>query len=248
MITKEVVEARWKLLAGGGLSVLFAIVVVATFELTRTMMGNPNLTNLPGVTPGGIAILSNFDTYIWSQWFARDGQLVLLIVAAMLGAGYVAGEVSKGTIYLLLSRPISRERALFTKYLSGAAALLVIAAIGTVAMYIATAVAGHPQNVAGMIISTLLMWLSAMFALGLATLFSTLFADVLRPLAVTLVILIAVGVPAVFNQPDWALSTYWSNVAAYLGQEFPMKELLVSLVAAILPLLIAVPLFRRQQY
>lgn len=248
MVAKEMIDARWKLIVGGGLSVLFAIIVVATFELTKSLMGSPSLANIPGVTPGGVAILTNFDTYIWSQWFAKNGQLVMLIIAAILGAGYVAGEVNKGTIYLLLSRPISRERVLLTKYATGAAALLAIAVVGTLTMYLATAFAGHPQSVEGLISATLLMWLSAVFALSLATMFSVLFSDVLRPLALVLVVLALLGLPTLFNQPDWALSGYWSSVGAYLGQSLPLKELTVSIIAAALPLIIAVPLFRRQQY
>ena len=248
MVTKEMIESRWKLWIGGGLSVLFAIIVVLTFDLAKAVMGNPNLANVPGVTPGGIAILTNFDTYIWSQWFAKNGQLVMLIIAAILGAGYIAGEVNKGSIYLLLSRPVSRERALLTKYTVGAAVLLAIALVGTVTMYIATAIAGHVQNIGGIISATLLLWLSAMFALSLATLFSVMISDTLRPVALVLVVLALLGLPTLFNQPDWSLPSYWSSVGAYLGQSFPLKELVVSIVAAALPLLIAVPLFRKQQY
>ncbi len=248
MVTKEMVDARWKLAVGGLLSALFAVIVAAAYELTKAVMADPRVANIPGITPGGIAAIMNYDTYIWSQWFAKNAQIVLLIIAAILGAGYIAGEVNKGSIFLLLSRPLSRTRVLFTKYATGAAVLLVISVVGTAAMYITTIITGHPQNVGGMLLSTLLLWLSGMFALSLATLFSVIFSDVLRPLGLVLVILVLLGIPGFLGQPDWSLPNYWASSAAYLGQSFPLKELLVSLIAAALPLLVAVPLFRRQQY
>jgi len=44
------------------------------------------------------------------------------------------------------------------------------------------------------------------------------------------------------------LTGYWSSQAAYLGQEFPTKALIICLVAAVLPLVLALTLFRRQAY
>src|SRR5216683_190408 len=83
----------------------------------------------------------------------------------------------------------------------------------------------------------------------LALLFSVLFRDVLRPLLCTLVITILAIIPGFFpNWGTWSLPDYWSSQAAYLGQSFPTKELIICLVAAALPLFLALILFRRQAY
>jgi hypothetical protein len=118
-----------------------------------------------------------------------------------------------------------------------------------VALIITAAIAGYPQQLGGIIISTVLLWLGVLFVLGLALLFSVLFKDVLRPLLCTLVITILAIIPGFFpNWGAWSLLGYWSSQAAYLGQSFPTKELIICLVAAALPLFLALILFRRQAY
>ncbi len=95
----------------------------------------------------------------------------------------------------------------------------------------------------------LLLWLGSLFVPGLATLFSTFSSDLIRPLAAAVVVSVLVGLPSFFlGWAEWSLTSYWANLPAYLGQSFPLKELLVSLLAAVIPIAIAVPLFKRQQY
>ncbi len=171
------------------------------------------------------------------------------MLAAVLGAGLIAGEVSKGTIFLLLGKPISRERVLLTKYVVSALILFAVTVLSSVALIITAAIAGYSQQLGGIMISTVLLWLGVLFVLGLALLFSLLFKDVLRPLLCTLVITILAIIPGFFpNWGAWSLLGYWSSQAAYLGQSFPTKELIICLVAAALPLFLALILFRRQAY
>ena len=85
--------------------------------------------------------------------------------------------------------------------------------------------------------------------LGLALLFSVLFKDILRPLVLSLIITVITVIPGFIpNWSDWSLPGYWSSQAAYLGQEFPTKALIICLIAAIVPVVIAIPLFQKQAY
>src|SRR5207249_10788119 len=94
-----------------------------------------------------------------------------------------------------------------------------------------------------------LFWLGTLFVLGVSSLFSVVFSDVLRPLALTVCVVLLLSMPGLFpHGGDWALPGYWTSLPAYLGQEFPAKALVVSLVAALVPVLAAVALFRRQAY
>src|SRR5258708_33305869 len=99
-----------------------------------------------------------------------------------------------------------------------------------------------------MILKVMLL-LGVLVVLGLALLFAVLFTDVLRPLLCPLVITILAIVPGFFpNWGAWSLLGYWSSQAAYLGQSFPPKELIICLLAAALPLFLALILCRRQAY
>lgn len=86
--------------------------------------------------------------------------------------------------------------------------------------------------------------------LGLSTLFSVMFRSSAAPLLLSLGVtgLLAL-LPALLRLPaEWSLPAAWSSVPAFLGQQAPVRELLVSLVAAPLPMLLALPLFRRRPY
>ena len=169
----------------------------------------------------------------------------------MLGASLIANEVNKGTIFFLLSRPLSRDRVLLTKYLVSALILLGVMLLSGLAILIAAASVGHPQNVGGVLISTILLWLGMLFVLGVALLFSVLFHDVLRPLIFSLLLTLLLSIPGLIPNAtlnDWNLTFYWSNFAAYQGTMFPLKALLICLIAAIVPVALAIPLFRKQAY
>jgi hypothetical protein len=145
--------------------------------------------------------------------------------------------------------PISRERVLLIKYAVSALILLAISVISSIALLVTAAIAGHPQDIDGVLISTLLLWLGMLFGLGLALMFSTLFKDVLWPLICALVVTLLAVIPSFIpNWGAWNLTSYWSNQAVYLGQGFPVKEFVICFVAAVLPLILALALFRKRAY
>lgn len=256
MVVKEFIEARWKAIIGGVVAVLAATALASTYDLIKNMLAGPlagkATQQIPPQLQGQVQQLTgSFDGYVWSQWFTKNGPEILAILAAVLGASLIASEVNKGTIFFLLSKPVSRNRVLLTKYLVSALILLGVTLLSGVAILVAAAIVGHPQNVGGVLISTILLWLGMLFVLGLALLFSVLFHDVLRPLIFSLLITLLLSVPGLIPNAtlnDWSLTSYWSDFAAYQGTTFPLKALLICLVAAIVPVALAIPLFRKQAY
>jgi hypothetical protein len=85
-----------------------------------------------------VALRDISDLYYFGDLF------VLLPPAAFLGVVSISGEVSNGSIFLLLSRPISRIRLLLTKYAVGAGVLLAAAILGKVLLLAVAAVHGYP--------------------------------------------------------------------------------------------------------
>jgi len=256
MIVKEFIEARWKTIIGSVVAVLASAAMASTYNLIKNVLSG-QLTGaaaqqIPSPLQGTIQQLTgSYDAYVWSQWFSKNGPEILAILAAVLGASLIASEVNKGTIFFLLSKPVSRDRVLLTKYLVSALILLGVLLLSGVSILIAAVIVGHPQNVGGVLISTVLLWLGMLFVLGLALLFSVLFHDVLRPLIFSLLLTLLLSIPgfipnATFN--GWSLTYYWSNFAAYQGMMFPLKALLICLFAAIVPVALAIPLFRKQAY
>lgn len=199
MIAKEWRDARWKFL------------VAAVLVLVMT----PNLTpygELVKYTPGtGVpAARATYELFIF---YGAGGYGALIPLAALLGVALISGEVSGGSIYLLLSRPMSRTRLLLTKYGVCAGVLLTAALLGGVALFVAAVVRGYPVEsfrFSGVALSAVLLWLGSLFALGVALLASILFRSVIGSVAAT-----ALALGLVFTGP--ALGQLLLYALDYLG-------------------------------
>jgi ABC-2 type transport system permease protein len=246
MIRKEWTEQRLKLMVGLGIGLVTLLIGIFLAPGLGGLSPNPELK----ATISEATV--DYPAYLWGTLFNPGNSLglVLLILAASIGTSLIASEVTRGTIFVLLSRPLSRAGILITKYAVGAVGLLAVILILTVVLLVMTAMAGQPQHQGGVFLSALLLWMGTLFVLGLATLFSVIFRSVLLPLALSLAVtgLLAL-LPALLKLPTgWSLPNYWSSYPAFLGQQLPLPELLVSLIAAAVPILLALLLFRRRQY
>jgi ABC-2 type transport system permease protein len=250
MVVKELIEARWKAIICGLLALILVVVSTATYGLFKSVLNTSSIQKMPQILQQQMQQLtSSYSLYVWGNWFAKNGPEIMVILAIVLGAGLIAGEVNKGSIFFLLGKPISRERVLLIKYAVSALILLAINAISCVVLLVTAAIAGHPQDIGGVVISTLLLWLGVLFGLGLALLFSVLFKDALWPLICALAITLLTVIPSFIpNWGIWNLTSYWSNQAIFLGQGFPFKEFAICLIAAVVPLMLALAPFRNRAY
>jgi ABC-type transport system involved in multi-copper enzyme maturation permease subunit len=249
MVAKEFIEARWKAIICCLLALALVVVSTATYDLFKSILSG-NSSQMPLFLQQQVQqFTSSYSLYVWGNWFAKNGPEIMAALAIVLGSALIAAEVNKGTIFYLLGKPISRERVLLTKYAVSALILFAVTVLSSVVLLVTSALVGYSQPIGGVVISTLLLWLGVLFPLGLALMFSVLFKDALWPLICALTIIILTAIPGFFaNWGAWSLPGYWSSQAAYLGQAFPAKEFIISLIAAVLPLILAIILFRRQEY
>ena len=137
---------------------------------------------------------------------------ILLPLAGLLGVALVSGEVSRGSILLLLSKPASRDHMLLIKYAVGAACLLVVALLGAVGIIVSAHAKAYPSEAVdlGRIFgSAALIWLGSLFVLGVALLASVLFRDVVRTIVAAAVTLyIVFSLPEILRIP---LEVFWLN-------------------------------------
>jgi ABC-2 type transport system permease protein len=252
MVVKEFIEARWKAIIGSVVAAVAAAALAGTYNLVANALTGNATKQIPPQFQSQIQqLIGSYESYTWSQWFLKTGPELLAILAAVLGASLIAGEINRGTIFFLLSKPVSRDRVLLTKYMVSALILLGAILASGIALLAVGALVGHPQPIGGVFISTLLLWLGMLFVLGLALLFSVLFKDVLRSLVGALLVTLVLSLPGLIPNSGvngWNLTLYWANFAAYQGATFPLKALLICLVAGVVPLALAIPLFRKQAY
>jgi ABC-type transport system involved in multi-copper enzyme maturation permease subunit len=248
MKTKELLEARWKVIIFGLLALVTSAGNIAFYPLDRTQSGADSNGLFQNLVPAHLA--NNFNAFVWENWFAMNGPFVLGLCAAILGGGLIANEVSKGTIFFLLSKPASRERIVLTKYGVSAGLLLAVSVMSSIALAIISIVLRHPQDLLRLLIATVLLWLASLFPLGLALFFSVVSPDSLRSVVFSLLITIALVVLplALPNGLNWSLWRYWNSPDAYITSIFPLKEYFVCLVTALVPLLAALVVFHRKAY
>lgn len=308
MIAKEWRDARWKLAIGVLAFLVIVAVAPRTYEGilhdTEQMIGESkrDLRSLgvPGVPPGTPEEMQprNYGEQLrrdvermqrpeypakvagWEVEYTQSlGNYGILIpLAGLLGAALVSTEVSRNSIYVLLSKPVSRSRVLLIKYCVCAGCLLAVAVVGAVGMVVSAYAHGYPSgavDIGGIMGSAALIWLGSLFVLGVALLASVIFRDVIRTLIATVA-----TICLVFSGPDlvrgaieglfWTnsdygqsfreetawdntfetfrLSNYWGNFYPYSGDATVAQSFLVCLLTAVPPLLLAPWLFDRKAY
>jgi ABC-type transport system involved in multi-copper enzyme maturation permease subunit len=250
MKAKELLEARWKLLTFTLLAFLASGGNIGIYRYVEYLLesGGASSPMLQDMTQE--PLMKNFPAFVWDRWFATNGPFLLMLFAVILGGGLIAGEVRKGTIFFLLSKPVSRERILLTKYTVSAGLLLAVGVMSSLAIVIASIAVGQPLDLLHLLIATGLLWLAALFPLGLSLFFSLFSSDTFRPVVFSLLLTVAlVLLPVILpNGVDWSLGHYWNNQHTYLAGGFPLKEYLVCLLTALVPLIAALVVFRRKAY
>jgi len=75
----------------------------------------------------GAALVRDYRTYIWSQWFRQSFRELWAVFAVVLGTGGLLAQASRGGALFTLSLPVSRGRLLGVRAATGLAELLVLA-------------------------------------------------------------------------------------------------------------------------
>jgi ABC-2 type transport system permease protein len=261
MIVKELRADRWALVIG------LLILLQRSVEVTTTSVPAQTLASLQSQTDGDFSLvaagrLTAGAAYLWAVFFA-DTNLYLLVglCGALFGAGLIASEVSSGSIYVLLSRPLSRRRALLTKYGVAAGLLLLLCALcGGLAVGLGAWQGVTPPSISGLLVSIMLLWLGTLFVMGLTLLYSVLVPNALAAgvlgFFTTYVLSIAplfhTGAPEYptyyLGGPAWSIATYFGSLGIYAGMDSPIKSLAVGFFAALMPPLLALLFFLRKAY
>jgi ABC-type transport system involved in multi-copper enzyme maturation permease subunit len=261
MITKELRAERWGALLGLlviGLRILNGV----TGDAKAQTLASLNYTFDADFSAVSAHHISTATAFLWATYFNDLTQYLLVgLGGVVLGAGLIASETSSGSIYVLLSRPVSRTRALLTKYAVAAAVSFVLCAIcGSIALIIG-AINGFAQPpLGGFLISVVLMWLGMLFVISVTLLFSVLIPNALAAGVVGFFFVYFMVIIPVFHSgvapnihyflggPDWELSSYWGTLGIYMGVESPLKSLVIGLIAAIIPTTLALWIFVRKAF
>jgi ABC-type transport system involved in multi-copper enzyme maturation permease subunit len=261
MIVKETRSDRWAVVVG------LVVIVLRTVSAVTVNLKTQSFAALQYQFDADFSLVAagHFtagSAFLWATFF-NDLTLYLLVGlgGVVLGAGLVASETSSGSIFVLLSRPVSRTQALLTKYAVAAGLCL---ALCTLCGLMAPAV-GAWQGIAappfgGLVLSIILLCLGMLFVMGLTLFYSVVVPNALAAgvlgffttyvLAIAPVIHTGTLPHATYflGGPDWSIDKYWGSLGIYAGMDSPVKSLLVSGVAAVIPAIAALLLFVRKAF
>ncbi len=247
MLAKEWRDSQWKLIIAA-VGAVPAVLIVATY--------------LPPYETTGRVMERFTDEAALGQILNvyGGGGVALALLAILLGAAAVAEEVGRGTIFLLLSKSVSRGRVLLTKYVISAGILLSAAVLGHVVLIVAAVARGYPPGLLsayGVVLSTVLMWLGSLSILGLAVTFSVLCRNALVSAVAAfvtsyLIFYVLPGYAELFVPYDTlemvAPLYSWTSFELYAGEGLALLNFLACVTAAAVLLLAPLWLFGRKAY
>jgi ABC-2 type transport system permease protein len=202
---KAWVETRWRFLIG--LAVLLC-------SAGGSVLMYPQLMKLlPAVPPPDptslivrqireqAELMRSYRGYVFAQWFRQNLPQVWTIMAALLGSG---GLLTQGAAVFTLSLPVSRAQLSGVRALVGLAELFALAVMPTLLVPLLSPAVGQSYAVGDALIHAVCLFVAGAIFFSLAFLLSTAFADVWRPMLLSLAVAVAlVGVETYFHQ--WSI-------------------------------------------
>jgi hypothetical protein len=218
-------ETRWRFLIG--LAILVCSAGAAVFSWPTVVKLMPLASNLDfGGMVGRklketVELERTYRGYVWVQWVRQNFSQMGTLMAALLGAG---GLLSQSLF--TFSMPVSRNRLLWVRAATGLAELLVLAVAPSVVISVLSPTVGGSFGVADALVYGVCLFVGCAVFFSLATLLSTVFTDLWRPL------LIALGVAAVLALVPEGIFTVIGGYDWFYRGELPWVGLLACVVAS----------------
>lgn len=124
-----------------------------------------------------IESMSTFEGYLGSEQFTFIWPIMLIALMVSCGSAFLAGEIEKGTIGVLLSQPVSRAKIFLGKFLTGLTLLIVFLAISFLGIFPLANAYNIPYNSDRFFKLGLLGLVFGLAIFGLSMFFSAVFSE-----------------------------------------------------------------------
>ena len=212
-------DTRWRFLIGLAFGSLAACGVVLFFDDARQLL-QASPMNLPSGNPLEEALreqleaLQTFRGYVWFQWFDQNFALLGSVFAALLGSGAPLSTSGRGLLFSL-ALPVSRARWMRTRLSLGLAELFALCLLPALVIVLIAPLVGERFPLVDAVVYAMCAFVAASVLFGVASLLSTVFNDVWRPLLLTLLVGLAVGLAGI------GFFDVMSAVDYFTGESFP---------------------------
>ncbi|MFZ3062380.1 MAG: ABC transporter permease subunit, partial [Actinomycetota bacterium] len=182
IIKKELRQNLWKVVAGFLVLMVVAVFSVASFPVIKQVFskGPPPGLKLPPQAREQFAALTDFKHYVVSQWFNKNLLQLGFILAVLLGIGAIAGEIQAKTAEFLLSKPISRTRAILEKYCTLCCILFAAVLVSSILVYPTTLIIKEQISIVRVLLAILPIFPALLVVYSYTLFFSTIFNDQIK--------------------------------------------------------------------
>lgn len=188
-------ESRWRFVAG--LLVVIALAVVSVCSQPLILRVAESFQGLEGrigqAVREGIEQARDYRVYVWVQWWRKDLLQLWTLLAILIAAGGLTTERLRGSALFTLALPVTRRRLLAVRAATGVAELFVLALAPALAIPAVSPLIGQRYGLGEALLYSLFLFCGGLAVYGFVFLLSTVFSDQLKPIAVALCAVIALG-------------------------------------------------------
>lgn len=150
--------------------------IIWQFPYVKNLLDRGILEGMPGWITKGAEGQKRFPVYFAYNWFDKNLEQFLGILAILLAMGAIAREVEAHTLEFLLARPISRKRLLLEKVLTHLLAILLISVVTSIILGLTGIALDYPVDFTRLLISNFITF-GKIFVVYSLTLLVSLFLD-----------------------------------------------------------------------
>jgi ABC-2 type transport system permease protein len=137
-----------------------------------------------------IQYFGTLEGYLASEQFSFIWPIMLIALMVSMGSSFLAGEIEKGTIAILLSQPISRIKIFLSKYLTGFFYLIIFTTVSIISIFPLARAYDITYNTERFCKLGLVSFLFGLAIFSLSMLFSALFSEKSKPTFIVVGILL----------------------------------------------------------
>jgi len=230
---KSWLETRWRFLIGLALLVISAGGVVYVYPQVMQLIKGVGDLKTSGAMgeriKEAVEVQRDFRGYIWGQWSRQNIPQLATVFAIILGSG---GPYAQRSELFTLSLPVSRQRLVSVRALTGLSELFVIIFVSSLVIPVFSPSVGQTYGVGTALINALCAFVACAAFFSLATLLSTSFSDLWRPflIACAVAFVLWLAQQVVSGVAPYSIFTVMSGDTYFHSGQLPWIGIAVSLV------------------
>ena len=182
-------ETRWRFLVGLVLLTASAAFVVLGYPQVAAaavgMAGTSRDTVLGREIAEALEMTRRFDSYVWSQWFQRNGAQLGSFFAVIIGTGGLLSQNAPARLFTL-SLPVSRERLLAARAATGLGQVLALALVPAMGIVAASPLISRSFPAFDALVYAVCAFAGYAFFFSVAFLFASMLSNVWAPAVLAL--------------------------------------------------------------